>query len=129
MFRYLIDDNLSKLPVVEVPFLFLNNNLFLFFRQHNRIADNLKKLNPHWMAEQIYQETRKIIGAQMQVITYDSWLPYILGPVGMKKLGTYKGYDPKIDPTITNEFATAAFRFGHGLIQPVLHHNNLIVIK
>lgn len=83
------------------------------------MADQLKKLNPHWKAEQIFQEARKIVGAQMQVITFDSWLPYILGPIGMQKLGIYKGYDPKIDPTINNEFATAAFRFGHALIQPV----------
>ena len=54
--------------------------------------------------------SRKIVGAQMQIITYDSWLPHILGPVGMKKLGYYSKYDPDIDPTISNEFATAAFR-------------------
>ncbi len=88
-------------------------------RQHNLIADNLKKLNPHWVGEQIFQEARKIVGAQMQIITYEHWLPHILGPIGMKKLGRYKGYNPKIDPTVSNEFATAAFRFGHALIQPV----------
>jgi peroxidase len=90
----------------------------LWIRQHNRLAENLKKLNPHWIAEQIFQETRKIVGAQMQIITYEHWLPYILGPIGMSRLDKYKTYDPKIEPSITNEFATAAFRFGHGLIQP-----------
>jgi peroxidase len=82
----------------------------LWLRQHNRLVDMLKRVNPKWSAEQLYQEARKIVGAQMQVITYQDWLPIILGPVGMKMLGKYKKYDPKVDPTVTNEFATAAFR-------------------
>lgn len=93
----------------------------LWFREHNRIATELLKLNPHWDGDTIYHETRKIVGAEMQHITYSHWLPKILGVVGLKMLGEYKGYDPNVNSGITNEFATAAFRFGHTLINPILY--------
>ncbi|XP_072417108.1 peroxidasin homolog isoform X3 [Chiloscyllium punctatum] len=93
----------------------------VWFREHNRIATELLKLNPHWDGETIYHESRKIVGAQMQHITYSHWLPKILGDIGMKKVGDYKGYDPNVNAGIVNVFATAAFRFGHSLINPILY--------
>ncbi|XP_055686975.1 peroxidasin isoform X2 [Lutzomyia longipalpis] len=93
----------------------------IWFREHNRIADTLRLYNPHWDGETLYHEARKIVGAQMQHITYSKWLPLILGEEGMKMLGEYRGYNPTVNPSISNEFATAALRFGHSLINPILH--------
>lgn len=96
----------------------------LWFREHNRLASELKRINSHWNDERLYQEARKIVGALMQRITYDHWLPKVLGPRGMELLGPYRGYDPSVDATVSNEFATAALRFGHTLINPVLQRLN-----
>ncbi|XP_028413497.1 lactoperoxidase-like [Dendronephthya gigantea] len=86
----------------------------LFLREHNRIAEELGRLNPSWNGDKIYNETRKIVGAVLQKITYEDFLPIIIGD----SLPTYNQYDPSVNPGILNSFATAAFRFGHSLIRP-----------
>ena len=96
----------------------------VWFREHNRIAEKLGELNPHWKADKVFQETRKIVAAQIQHITYDHWLPKILGPNGMQLLGNYQGYDENTDASIINSFATAALRIGHSLIFPTLRRLN-----
>lgn len=96
----------------------------IWLREHNRIAKELKEVNLHWDGEQLYQEARKVVGAQMQVITFEHWLPIVLGEKGMQMMGPYMGYDPTVEATISNEFATAALRFGHTLINPILHRLN-----
>ena len=57
----------------------------------------------------------------MQNIVYGQYLPHILGPKTMVEygLGIDKAstYDPDMDPSITNAFATAAYRFGHSMIR------------
>lgn len=96
----------------------------LWMREHNRIATELQDINPHWDGNMLYHESRKIVGAVLQHITYSAWLPKIIGEEGMAMLGEYKGYNPTVDATVTNEFATAAMRFGHSLVQPVLFRMN-----
>ena len=51
----------------------------LFVREHNRIAAFFYE-NTEWEAEQIYQETRRIVGAELQFITYKEDLPLLLSP-------------------------------------------------
>ena len=35
----------------------------------------------------------------------------------LRRKGYYSGYDIKTNPTAANAFGTAAFRFGHSLVQ------------
>ncbi len=90
----------------------------LFMREHNRWADTLAAANPSWSDEEIYQMSRKLVGAEIQKITYADWLPALLGDSAM---GSYGGYDSGVDSTISTEFSTAAFRIGHTMLSSTLH--------
>lgn len=93
----------------------------IWMREHNRIAVQLKVINPFWDGDRVFQEARKIVGAEIQFITYEHWLPIVLGPDGYKQLGKFSQYDSNVNPSVSNVFATAALRFGHSMINPILH--------
>ena len=90
----------------------------IFLREHNRIARQLSVLNPRWDDERIYQEARKIVGAIAQVITYQEYLPEMLGERNLQRLlGRYTGYNDSIDASLPNSFGAAAYRVGHSQVQ------------
>ncbi|MEZ4278884.1 MAG: peroxidase family protein [Myxococcota bacterium] len=89
----------------------------LFVREHNRIADELRRQAPRLGGDAIYERARRLVGALMQMITYEEFLPALLGP---RALPPYRGYDPRVDARIDNAFSTAAFRFGHSALPPQL---------
>ncbi|XP_069018977.1 eosinophil peroxidase [Embiotoca jacksoni] len=94
----------------------------LFLREHNRLVKELHLLNLHWSPDTLYQEARKIIGAVHQILTWDHYLPRVLGESTTSRLvPPYQGYDQDADPSIANIFATAAFRFAHVTVQPVVN--------
>ena len=84
------------------------------------MVEELRGVNPHWDGDRLYHEGRKVVGAELQHITWHHWLPAVLGPAAMATLGQYPGYSPSTNPTIANVFATAALRFGHTMISPVM---------
>ena len=51
---------------------------------------------------------------------FRDYLPHIVGDDATRRLRRYPGYNPTVDPSISNVFATAAYRFAHLAIQPVL---------
>ncbi len=120
----------------------------LFLREHNRIAREVAGLRTEWEDVEVFQQTRRIVGAQvwswhasktrqliapiiaklnlqMQNIVFSDWLPLVLGESTMKEFRLRPDpatdyYNPRLDPSIRNSFSTAAFRFGHSMIQGLL---------
>ncbi|CAL4066109.1 unnamed protein product [Meganyctiphanes norvegica] len=134
-----IEDGAPKCPITLEKDCFLAGDVRIdmvpglivihtaFIRFHNIIAYQLSSFNTNWDDETIYQETRRIVGALFQLITYRDWLPILLGDKVMNDYnlnvasgGYSKTYNPVVIPTIRNVFATAAFRFGHSLPGDIL---------
>lgn len=89
----------------------------LFMREHNYWADRIREAVPELDDEGIYQRARAMVAAEMQCITYNEFLPLLLGD---DTFGPYEGYQPTVEATISNEFATAAYRIGHTMLSPQL---------
>jgi hypothetical protein len=93
----------------------------LFVRNHNRIAAALQISHPDWSDERLYQEARKINIADEEIITYNEFLPAILGN---NALPNYTGYNASVSASIATEFSTVGFRFGHSLLSDSVGRNN-----
>lgn len=89
----------------------------LFVREHNRLAEQYASKNPSLSGDEIYQLARRYVGALMQHISYDEFLPALLGP---SVLAPYSGYQLVATPAISNLFSTAIFRFGHSALSPTI---------
>ncbi len=89
----------------------------LFVREHNYWAAEIQRKEAGLTDEQIYQRARAIVGAEIQAITYREFLPVLIGPGALRP---YRGYRPEVNPGISNEFATAAYRVGHTMLSPTL---------
>ncbi len=49
------------------------------------------------------------------------YVPKIIGLKSFEQyIGRYGGYDPTTDPSASNVFATAAYRFAHLMVQPFM---------
>lgn len=85
----------------------------LFLREHNRIADAIHAASPNLSDEQVYQRARQWVIAELQAITYNDWLPTVLGTGALPR---YAGFKSNVNPGIANEFSTAGFRLGHSFL-------------
>ena len=63
------------------------------------------------------------MSAEFQHVTYAEWLPLVLDSDTMSKYrlteGTFQ-YDANLNPTVSNVFSTATFRFGHSQIKQIV---------
>lgn len=96
----------------------------IYLREHNRIAKQLAKLNMEWDDDKIYHETRHIVAACVQHVMANEFLPLLLGKhhVDEYKImpspdGYWNGYDASVTISTGTAFASAAFRYGHSMIE------------
>jgi len=71
----------------------------------------------------LFQEARHINAALIQHITFNEYLPMVLGKRNLHRHGLvlyddgyFDGYDPTVNPGAGQGFTTAAYRFGHSLL-------------
>ena len=89
----------------------------LFVREHNHWAQQLMQADSTLAGEEVYQMARVVVAAEIQAITYNEFLPLLLGDDAMPP---YQRYNPDVDPGIANVFSTAAFRLGHSMLSTTL---------
>jgi hypothetical protein len=85
----------------------------LFVREHNWQVERLAAADPSLGGDGLYEWARAIVAAEIARITYDEFLPALLGEGA---LAPWRGYDPSADPRILVEFAGAAWRWGHSTV-------------
>ncbi|CAD6199734.1 unnamed protein product [Caenorhabditis auriculariae] len=94
----------------------------VFIKEHNRISQLLRAAKPLQSDNVYYQLTRKIMIGVWQHIVYNEYLPRLLPDdyindfdirPGKPGDSFYKGYSSTTNPSLSAEFAAAAFRFGH----------------
>ena len=90
--------------------------------EHNRLSNETETSYPILTDEELYQNSRRIVAAEIQNIVYSEFLPLVLGPVAMEEyklnlpISGTTTYNNNATANLYNEFATFAFRFGHSLI-------------
>jgi peroxidase len=86
----------------------------VFMREHNRLVDRIAVLKPSLNAQEQYNLARKLVGAEIQAITYNEFLPALMGANAPTAQGY--AYQPDEDGSITNSFSHAVYRFGHSAL-------------
>ncbi len=93
----------------------------LFVREHNRWVEILEEEHPGWSDDDLYHAARQRVEAEIQAITFNDFLPVL---VGEQAIAAYQGYDETVNPGISVEFSTAAYRFGHSLLSATIEQQN-----
>ncbi len=111
-----VNENIALTPVHTV-----------FHREHNYQVSQIKaylKSHPKvkMTEEQIFQAAKAIVEAEYQVVVFDEFAQLLSDSIPGPGLFAnnanhgFSGYNPNVDASISAEFASAAYRLGHSMI-------------
>jgi hypothetical protein len=89
----------------------------LWVREHNAVADRVRAAYPTVSGDTVFELSRRIVISEIQSITFNEFLPVVLGRNAFDK---YTGYHSNVDPGIINVFSTAAYRLGHTMLSSTI---------
>eukprot|EP00105_Crassostrea_gigas_P042884 XP_019927032.1 PREDICTED: peroxidase-like protein [Crassostrea gigas] len=114
------DHRQSETPILTVPHI-------TWLRRHKLIADALRNATAITNDEILFQETKRIVIAELQHVTYNEFLPAVLDNKTTKafilrsrRSGHVDNYNPFINHRTINAFGVAAYRIGHSLVRNTL---------
>lgn len=90
----------------------------VWHREHNYQAEQIAVAHPEWSAEQVFQAAKVIVEAEYQRVVFDEFSSAMSGDLPGEH--GFSGYDPSINPGISEEFASAVYRVGHSMINETL---------
>ncbi len=93
----------------------------VWHREHNYQAELLAAANPAWNAEQVFQAAKIIVEAEYQRLVFDEFSTAMSGDQPVSEHG-FSGYNPNVNPGISEEFASAVYRVGHSMINETLSY-------
>jgi peroxidase len=95
-----------------MPGLSCNDDLKRSYHSNFRIANLISQAKPSLSDDDIYNNARRIVTAEMQNIIYGEFLPLLVGSNSVTRSNGFTKYNSEVDPSIDSEFSAAAYRFG-----------------
>src|SRR3954471_18856250 len=91
----------------------------VWHREHNFQAERISALHSEWTDEQVFQAAKLIQNAEYQRVVFTEFAEAMSGPIPGPSHG-FSGYNPSVNPGISEEFAGAMYRVGHSMINETI---------
>jgi Ca2+-binding RTX toxin-like protein len=91
----------------------------VWHREHNFQAERIMALHPEWSDEQVFQAAKIINTAEYQRTVFVEFAGALSGGIPGSSHG-FSGYNPDVNPGISDEFAGAMYRVGHSMINETI---------